>query len=79
MSDGYYEFITALGERLKNRRKAAGLLQKDIARQLGMSNNSVVFYEKGGRAMNIWTFVRLCRLFDVSADELLGLEVRDGE
>ena len=60
-------------ERLKSVRNECGLLQKDVCEQLGVSLNCYASYEQGRTEPNLEMLKRLCKLFDVSADYLLGL------
>lgn len=61
-------------ERLKQIRIESQMTQKDVYEALGLSCNGYASYEQGRTEPNIATLVRLCKLFDVSADYLLGLE-----
>ena len=61
-------------ERLKAIRMESGLTQKEVYEQLGLSQNGYASYEQGRTEPNIATLVKLCHIFDVSADYLLGLE-----
>ncbi len=63
-----------LPERLKEARKAAGLTQKDVAQQLGLTGAAYSAYETGQRSPNPETLRSLCIILNVSADYLLGIE-----
>jgi len=54
---------------LKNERK---LLQKDIARSIGVSLRAYQYYERGKRNPDSVTLIKLADYFDVSVDYLLG-------
>lgn len=60
-------------ERLKTVRVECNLLQKDVCEELGVSLNCYASYEQGRTEPNLETLKKLCKLFDVSADYLLGL------
>ena len=60
-------------ERLKAVRRECDLLQKDVCEKLGVSLNCYASYEQGRTEPSLEMLKRLCKLFDVSADYLLGL------
>lgn len=60
-------------ERLKGIRLECGMTQKDVYLQLNLSPNGYASYEQGRTEPNVETIVKLCKIFDVSADYLLGL------
>ena len=62
------------GERLRQLRLEAGLQQKELGEQMGLSNNAIGMMERGNRGTTIENVVRLAEFFHVSADYLLGLE-----
>ena len=59
-------------ENLKHLRTTKGVLQKEVAEYLGMTQKAYGFYELGQREPSINTILKLCDYFDVTADELLG-------
>ena len=61
-------------ERLKEIRKSCLLTQKDVYMQLKVSPNCYASWEQGRTQPDIDNIVRLCKIFGVSADYLLGLE-----
>ncbi|MBQ7831905.1 MAG: helix-turn-helix transcriptional regulator [Clostridia bacterium] len=60
-------------ERLKSIRKECGMTQKDVYERLGISPNGYASYEQGRTEPNLETLIQLCRIFEISADYLLGL------
>ncbi len=58
---------------LKALRKERNISQADIARELGIKPAAVSKYETGRVPLSEDSIVRLCELFGVSADTLLGL------
>lgn len=62
-----------MNERLKELRFEHNLTQKQIAEHLGISIRAYSHYEMGDREPSVEIIKQLCRLFDVSADYLLGL------
>ncbi len=61
-------------ERLKEIRKECGKTQKEVYTALGISANGYASYEQGRTEPSIETLIKLCKVLDVSADYLLGLE-----
>ena len=61
-------------ERLKSVRLENGMTQKDVYEKLGVSPNGYASYEQGRTEPNIDTIIKLCKIFDVSADYFLGIE-----
>lgn len=59
---------------LKVARLAKGLSQRDVGKILGISFQQIQKYENGSSILDCRKLIALCKLLDVSADELLGLE-----
>lgn len=57
---------------LRELRKEKGLLQRDIAKDLGLTTSAIGFYETGKRKPDHDTLERLANYFGVSVDYLLG-------
>ena len=71
-----YNFVkmslkTLVGSRMKECRIARGMTQAQVAAYLGVAQPVYQRYEKGTFECNYEQLVRLCDLFDVSADFLL--------
>lgn len=62
------------GTRLKELRLQAGLTQKQLAEQIGVTKSVVSFYELRERTPSPEILIKLATVFHVSADYLLGLE-----
>lgn len=60
-------------ERLKQLRKNANLSQHQLAKEAGVPQTSINFYESGKRQPTIDVLVKFSQYFHVSADYLLGL------
>lgn len=58
--------------RLKDIRKEQGLLQKDLAAHLGITQQAYANYESGKREPDYDTLAKLADIFNVSVDYLLG-------
>ena len=63
--------------RLKAARKAKGLTQAEVAALVGIRQQSYYLYESGKQDPRSEVLAGLCRALDVSADYLLGLDVRE--
>ena len=64
---------------LKSIRKERGLTQKDVYELLNMSANGDASWEQGSTEPDIKSIKKLCKIFEVSADYLLGLEDEIGK
>ena len=64
------------GRKLKTLRKQAGLTQKQLATQLGITKSVVSFYELQTRSPSPDVLAKLAMIFHVSVDYLLGLDNR---
>lgn len=62
-----------VAQRLKESRVTAGLKLKDAAEKLNITVQSVLRYENGSREPSLETLITFCKLYDVSADYILGL------
>lgn len=63
---------TNLGKRLKSLREEFNYMQKDMAEKLDMSTSGYGFYETGRRTPDAIMIEKLCDIFEVDADYLLG-------
>ena len=61
------------GERLKQLRTEKNIGQNRLAKDLGLSNASVSYWETGKQLPTIEAVYKIAVYFDVSADYLLGL------
>ncbi len=61
-------------ERLRLIRLENNMTQKEVYEKLGLSPNGYASYEQGRTEPSIATLIKLCEVFDVSADYLLGLK-----
>ena len=64
---------TKSSSRLKELRIASDYTQQDMAEMLGVRQQSYARYENSAGEPNLETVVKLCAIFDVSADYLLGI------
>lgn len=65
------EFV---GKKLKECRTAAKMSQREVAKLLGVAQPVYQRFEKGIYECNYEQLSKLCEIFDVSADYLLGRE-----
>ena len=64
----------SLGAKLKERRQELGMTQKQVADVLGVAQPVYQRFEKGTFECSYAQLTELCKLFDISADYLLGLK-----
>ena len=67
-----------MGVIIKNERKLLNLSQSALAKILNTTQDTVSLWELNKRTPDAEMIVKLCKLFQVSADYLLGLENEDG-
>lgn len=61
-------------ERLKELRSQKGLSQAQLAKETGLSQSAIAYWETGKRIPNAQAIIILSRYFEVSTDYLLGEE-----
>ena len=64
-----------LGYRLKELRKSHGWSQEDLGKMLGVTKVSVSGYEKGLRVPSMDVLLAILKIFNVSADYMLGRDL----
>ena len=64
-----------IGYRLKLLRKQYHLSQIELGKLLGVSKVSISNYQKGSRTPSMQTLLMILRVFNVSADYILGKEL----
>lgn len=62
------------GVKLKKLRTNAGLTQKQLAAQIGVTKSVISFYELQERTPSPAVLIKLAAVFHVSTDYLLGIE-----
>ena len=65
--------MTYYTERLKELRDYNAIPQKEIASELGISQQHYSMYENGKRILNAEQIIKICKKYDISANYLLGL------
>ncbi|MBP3886933.1 MAG: helix-turn-helix transcriptional regulator [Cellulosilyticum sp.] len=67
-----------IGQRLKKVLDEKGMMQKELAEKIGVSEMVISRYVHGGRIVSVSILIEICKSLNVSADYLLGLsEVED--
>jgi len=65
---------TVIGERIKELRMELGLSQAKLGDALAVSQDTISLWEKSKALPNTEYIILMCRLFDISADYILGLK-----
>lgn len=65
--------MQGVGQRLKERARALGWTDAEVARRLGMGQNRYANYVSDTREPDFATFVRICRVLGTRPDVVLGL------
>lgn len=66
--------MNKISERIFELRKERSLSQQKLAKQIGVSQKSIDFWEKGINEPKASYIIKLATYFHVSSDYLLGLE-----
>ena len=61
------------GERLRDLRQEKHMTQKQLADKLDLVKGTISAYEQGKKYPSIEVLIKLCNVFQISADYLLGL------
>lgn len=68
-------YFRALGATLTVRRKEIGMTQAELARALGVSQQTVFAYELGDRRVSVLILAKLAKVFEVPVEELMGMKI----
>lgn len=63
-----------LSKNLIELRKQFGMTQQEVAAKLNITYQAYQAYEHGVSVPTLQNFIKLAKLFDISCDELLGIE-----
>ncbi len=63
-----------IGKRIAEELARKGVLQKDLAKELGLSETAVSRYISGDRELKIGTFLEIVKILGVSSDYILDLQ-----
>ena len=61
-------------KKLRDLREDNDLTQEQVAKLLGTSQTMYARYERGANELPLRHFAALCRIYNVSADDILGIE-----
>ncbi len=67
-------YLQQIQKRLREAIASSGLTQKEIARQIGVNPSTISKYVRLDKYPSLDTFGLLCKVLDVSADEILGIK-----
>lgn len=56
------------------RAKNGKMSQRELAKKIGTTQTSISNWEKDPLSMNAENIVKLCKFFEVSSDDLLGIK-----
>lgn len=70
--------MVKFNEKLRELRLENGFTQKKVAGLLEVSTTCYAGYEQGYREPDFKTLIKICKLFEVRSDYLLGLEDETG-
>ncbi|MDE7453616.1 MAG: helix-turn-helix domain-containing protein [Clostridia bacterium] len=65
--------ITEIQKNLREAINTSNLSKKEIAKKLGVNPSTISFYLHHDKFPSIETFANLCKILDVSADDILCL------
>lgn len=68
------KILNMYGQRIKEIRQEKGLTQSQLAEMLSTTQSTVGKYEREEIQLTVDTIIKICKVFEVSADYLLGLE-----
>lgn len=66
-------YFRALGAHISMLRKEQGMTQAELARALGVSQQTVFAYELGDRRVSVLMLAKLAKIFAASVEELMGM------
>jgi transcriptional regulator with XRE-family HTH domain len=66
-------YFKALGAHIAQLRKEQGMTQVELARALGVSQQTVFAYELGDRRVTVPLLAKLAKTFAISVEELMGV------
>lgn len=74
MSDKKKKSLSGIAERLRRLRLDNDLTQAEVAQRIGVTQQTYSRYESGAAKPDSDVIVRLCELYGVAADYLLGID-----
>jgi transcriptional regulator with XRE-family HTH domain len=67
------DITAAISKSIKENRERLGIQQKELAEMIGAKQSTVSNWEQCANAPGADTLVRLCEIFNVSLDEMYGI------
>ena len=68
-----------MGEKLRLARKKAKMSQEEVAEKLNISRSNISKYEHDKLEPNIYTLKQFCEIYNITADYLLGIEIKKND
>jgi len=66
-----------IGRNIRAARKARKQTQEDLGKILGVSKTAIVNYESAQRKISLEHIVKLCKLYELTVNDLLGLKEKE--
>src|SRR3990170_2894693 len=66
-------YFRALGKHIEVLRKGIGMTQAELARAIGVSQQTVYAYETGDRRVSVLILAKLAPILQVSVEELISM------
>ena len=63
-----------IGKNIREYRKEQSLTQEQLARLLNTTQDTISLWELGKSYPDIFNLIKLARLFNISIDELIGMD-----
>lgn len=63
-----------LGLYIKSRRKNLGMTQKQLAKNVGVTDVTISRYENGEREPSFTEFIKLCEVLGMKVEDFMGKE-----
>jgi len=74
-----FQFAIHMGERLKDLRISAGVSMQDLASAMGYKDYTALYHLESGRScLPTWSVPIVCRMLNVSPEQLLGMDSGSG-
>ncbi len=70
----YTKRMVGFGEKIKELRLINNWSQKELAEKINQAQSTIFYWEQNKQEPNISSLKKLCEIFDVEADYLLGLK-----
>jgi len=73
-------FYENIGEQIKQQRKANKISREDLAEKLGITMQSLSFYERGMVRLPVYRLAQICRILHITlSDPIFSLFLQDNE